>query len=192
MTNTSATGGYLLPTYIPDIEDLAFDEVLQSIVVGVTGMPGALVRPRWQPVPLPQPEADVDWVAVGITDETEEGSSIEHKPYGEGYDLETTHNLIEVTVSFYGPNSRRTANTFRDGIRVAQNREIMQQNDLGFVDVVRLVAVPELINEVWRQRSDVTFRLRRATVRTYAVENLVKGDGTITPESGEAETWETP
>jgi hypothetical protein len=192
MTNTSATGGYLLPTFIPDVEDLAFDEILQAIVVGVTGMPGALVRPRWQPVPLPQPEADVDWVAVGITDETEEGSSIVHKGDGLGSDEETTHNLIEVTVSFYGPHARKIANTFRDGIRIAQNRELMQQYDLGFVDVMRLVAAPELVNEVWRQRVDVTFRIRRAMVRVYPVENLVKGQGVIGLDNRDIENWETP
>jgi len=192
MTNTSATGGYLLPTFIPDVEDLVFDEILQAIVVGITGMPGQLVRPRWQPVPLPQPEPDVDWIAVGITDENEEGSSIVHKGDGLGYDEETTHNLIEVTVSFYGPHSRKIANTFRDGIRIAQNRELMQQYDLGFVDVMRMVAAPELVNEVWRQRSDVTFRIRRATVRAYPVENLVKGQGVIGLDNRDIENWETP
>ncbi len=75
MSNDSASGGYLLPQDgTPTLEpDDPFDTLIQSIVVGVTGMPGDLVRPRWQPVPLAEPEPGTDWCAIGVTGEDPDG-----------------------------------------------------------------------------------------------------------------------
>src|SRR5574340_383319 len=68
MANTSATGGYLSPdaSALP-LEGDALDALLQGMVVGITGLPGAMVRPRWQSVVPKQPEPTVDWCAIGIT-----------------------------------------------------------------------------------------------------------------------------
>jgi hypothetical protein len=189
--NGSDTVGYLTPTTPPEIEDLALDEFLQSLVVGITGLAGSLVRPRWQPVQLPQPPQAATWAAIGVIDERDQGASVIHFDLGNGYDEETHHVLIEVMVSFYGPSSRGLANLFRDGLNIAQNREQLQLNDMGLVDVDRAVNAPEIVNEVWRQRVDVTFRLRMARISRYAVLNLLSAQGEIVPESGAAEPWDT-
>src|SRR5438477_12482433 len=133
MANDSSTGGYLVPTSAPPLEDDALDEFLQGAVVGMTGLAGTLVRPRWQnPVPKLR-EATVDWCAIGIISETPEFSSYTahyrgepsnpNDPTGQGFDLQIRHETLEVMVSFYGPNSRGNAKLFRDGISVGQNRE---------------------------------------------------------------------
>jgi len=47
--------------------DAALDAVFQALVVGITGLPGTLVRPRWQPVPPTQPSVTTNWAAIGVT-----------------------------------------------------------------------------------------------------------------------------
>jgi len=42
------------------------EDFMQSLVAGITNLPGNLVRPRWQPQPLPIPPHNVDWAAIGI------------------------------------------------------------------------------------------------------------------------------
>lgn len=75
MSNDSSTGGPLIaedgtPTLALDDP---FDAFLQSLVVGVTGIPGNLCRPRWQPIPPAEPEVGTDWCAIGVTEETPDG-----------------------------------------------------------------------------------------------------------------------
>jgi hypothetical protein len=80
MANTSATGGLLAPVAeVPPLTDDALDALFQVAVSGITGISGALVRPRWQPTPPKHPEPSVDWCAIGITDITpDDGPSIQH------------------------------------------------------------------------------------------------------------------
>lgn len=73
--NTSASGGYVKPNPLPSPtpeqdEDLV--NVLQSAVVGITGMNPKMVRPRWQVQPPNQPANDVDWCAIGVRDRTQD------------------------------------------------------------------------------------------------------------------------
>lgn len=72
MNNDSSTGGFLLSyrdSYIaPPLEGQALTNFLQEQIVGVTGIAGNLVRPRWQPEPPLLPDATIDWIAFGITE----------------------------------------------------------------------------------------------------------------------------
>ena len=69
MTNNSATGGYLLPTGTnPYPSTLTFLQFMNTVMAGISGLPSALVRPRWQPNPPVQPDIDTDWLAFGVLD----------------------------------------------------------------------------------------------------------------------------
>ena len=47
MPNDSSTGGFLLASSVNgDLNDNALIDFLQTVVVGITGFPGAMVRPR--------------------------------------------------------------------------------------------------------------------------------------------------
>ena len=184
MSNDSSTGGYLVPSSAPPLENGALDAFLQVAVAGITGLPGTMVRPRWQ-TPVPKhPEATADWCAVGIISETPEYGAYErhwrgepsnpNDPAGQGYDEQIRHETLEIMATFYGPDSRGNAKLLRDGIAVDQNREVFFLNNMNFVSAdCKVTNVPELINETWFRRVDLTFYVRREIDRTYPILNLL-------------------
>jgi hypothetical protein len=193
--NTSATGGYLVPTSSLPAEDTALEDQLQTMVVGITGIDGTLVRPRWQPNPPKQPAADVNWCAIGVMRSTQDtyAAIVHHpdRPDGAGHDEMQRHETIEVLASFYGPAGQGYANLLSDGLQIAQNREALYFENLALLDATDVQAAPALQNEQWIRRYDLAMRFRRQITRTYDVLNLLSADGTIQSEQG-SQNWETP
>lgn len=184
MPNTSATGGYLQPasTATP-VADLDLDLVVQALVAGVTGLPGDRVRPRWQPTQPRMPEITVDWCAVGVTvTDTERGTAyINHDGTAEGHDDLVRHEQLEVLASFYGPSAVRNAALLRDGLQIAQNRAALDTQGMAFVEAGPVRTVPELVNEQWLRRCDLSLTLRRVVRREYPVLNILSAPVSITP-----------
>lgn len=181
MPNTSATGGYLTPSSAPPAEDAVLDRQLQQMVVGITGLTGSLVRPRWQVKPPSQPEIETDWCAIGVIDEdNDDNAAIVHISAANGSDEMQRHEVITVLASFYGPNCRGNAKLLRDGIQLPQNREVIRfQQGLAFIDTDKVRNVPELVFQQWLGRADLQMRFRRQVTRTYAVNNVLGITGTI-------------
>lgn len=184
---TSATGGYLRPTSTAPSEDDALADALQAMVVGITGLQGQMVRPRWQATPPKQPEPNVDWCGIGVLSATPGagGGSGRHIS-ADGGSSETYHDMtLEVQASFYGPHSSGNANLLRDGLMIPQNREeLFRQN-------MALEAAPgpttktaELVNTKYLNRADVTFRVRRRVSRAWAIKNAASAAGTIYADQG--------
>lgn len=212
--NDSSTGGYLTPSVAsPPLEDAELDALIQQMVVGITGLPGNMVRPRWQPVVPKQPEPSVNWCAIGVTtQDSDAGPAIVHQAdfvgnvvladgtqvaessgpvgYGDinGRDTYIRHQDIEVLASFYGPNGKRYAQQLSDGLAIPQNREQLGVNDMAFVDAGAIRAVPEMVNQQWIRRYDMTVRLRRKITRTYAVLNLLSADVQTTTDGSKPVT----
>lgn len=187
MANSSATGGYLAPAVVsPPLQDLDLDLVFQAYVKGITGLPGALVRPRWQPTVPQTPEVNVDWCAVGVTPRTRslDYPAIQHGQSGDGRDRLTRHQELEVLATFYGPNAMRYADLLRDGAYIPQNSEQINLQGISFVEAVDAIAAPELVNERWLKRYDLPMRFRRVIRRDYAVLNLLGADATIQSDTG--------
>lgn len=184
MANTSATGGYIQPasTATP-VADLDLDLVLQDLVVGVTGLAGEFVRPRWQPTQPRTPEVSVDWCAVGaIQTDTERGTAfVGHDGAGDGRDNLVRHEQIEALASFYGPGAARNAAVLRDGLQIPHNRAALDADGMGFVEAGPLRTVPELVNQQWLRRVDLPITLRRAVRREYPVLNILSAPVSITP-----------
>ncbi|MBB3006038.1 phage neck terminator protein [Cupriavidus alkaliphilus] len=174
MANTSATGGYLAPTAPVPPEDDALDDLLQGLVAGVTGLPGNLVRPRWQPTVPKQPEPSVNWCALGVTEqENDAGPAIQHGPTGDGHDEYQRHQDIRLLCTFYGPAAKGYAQRLADGLAIPQNREQLRPNDMAFVSASEIRATPDFVNQQWVRRYDLTLLLRRKITRTYPVLNLL-------------------
>ncbi len=207
---SSTSPGYLRPSdeIPPQSEDDAFDAILQQAVVGMTGLPGDMVRPLWQLVPPTEPELTENWAAVGILKHSGEfnvatmhhgtgaiGESDGDKtgPLPGGWDETQHHEILDIMVSFYGPNSRSYADMFHEGLYVDQNRAMLrEQADLGLIDIGDITAVPEMVNQRWRKRNDLRFRLYRLSRHSYPVRNLQEASGTIVSDNPDrTQSWDT-
>lgn len=174
--NTSATGGFLTPTDTtgPAAGD-DLDDILQALFVGLSGLDGTLVRPRWQTVTPKQPAIDVNWCAVGVTELTSDAY-----PATTGGAF-VRHQGIQVLASFYGPFGMVYAMQAQDGIVLPQNLEFLQSYLMTYSNTDTIRQVPELVNQQWVKRYDVPMRFKRQVKRTYAVQNFSSASDVIIP-----------
>ena len=179
--STSATGGFIAPLAGIPPEDTVLDELFQALVVGVTGLNGTLVRPRWQTRPPPTPEPNTDWAAIGIDHESSEPNiSLVHLSAVDGSSVSYRSDIITVLVSFYGPTARGFGNLLRDGLMIPQNRETLYNSGLALMAIPGdLVFVPEIVNNQTLRRADMFIRFRRLTVMTWPILNLLEMTGTL-------------
>lgn len=189
-SNTSATGGFLAPlTAAPD-DDLDLDLFMQALIVGLTGLKGENVRPRYvtlddERTTPRNPNQRDNWAAVGVMSVEADGQpATVHDGAGEGISIQIQHMTLDVLASFYGPRSSALAELVRSGLYVAQNRETLFRANMGLIDVGTGRRVPEIVNTNPRRRVDLGFRLRRRVERTYAVRNLLELDGTLIGRGG--------
>lgn len=188
MSNTSATGGYLTPNPAPAPQPLFgvdLNRFIQAVLVGVSGLEGRLVRPRWQVEPANMPDLEVDWMAFGITRVTRDAYAYEDHvddPDG-GYDRFIRHETIELLLSFYGPDGNGYASLVGDGLQIAQNREALTAAGMAVVETGDLTTVPTLVKERWQQRVDMTLTLRRQVRRHYPILNFLSAAGTVDAET---------
>lgn len=178
MTNTTATGGYLLPDPTVGTEDDFLEDVLGDVVAGICDLPRNMVSPRWQPEPPAWPDPSVNWCAVGVTQSVGDwGATEEHYGEGDGHSIVTRHETLVVVASFYGPNSFSKATMLRDGLQLSQNRDELSVAGMSVTEAIDIVTAPVLLSEKWTRRYDLTLRLRRAIRRTYPVLNLLSAQG---------------
>lgn len=178
MATSSQQAGFLAPV-AEDVYDDALDDQLQATIVGISGLPGALVRPRWQPNPPNQPAFNTNWCAFGLTRKVVDTFAYDrHNPAGsagEGQSIIERDETLYVLHSFYGPNSSGICERFRDGFEISQNRDALRDAGLFLVELEEAVTLPALLQEKWVRRVDVTVVYRRRTKRTYQVKTLVTG-----------------
>jgi hypothetical protein len=179
----STQPGYLGPSPTETLIELDWENFLQATVAGITGLPGNLVRPRWQPTPPPTPDVSVDWAACGITRITGNFSPyFEH--HGEtdpnGYDRLSRQEQCVYRVSFYGPHAGDNAAILRDGLFIDQNRQLWRQNAVGLVEAQQIDHVPDLFRQQWRDRYDLEIVINREVRRIYLVRSLLGANVAIT------------
>jgi hypothetical protein len=180
--NDSSTGGYLQPTGTPPPEDAVLDAIFQQMIVGLTGLPGNMVRPRWQPTVPKQPEPNVNWCAVGMMDIEPDANPYEQQNADGSYSF-IRHEILPVLCSFYGPTAMSYAAQARDGIYVSQNNAMLDQHEMGLVEASRITPAPALINQQWVRRFDLTIRIRRRVVRTYQILTVLSAQATAKSET---------
>lgn len=185
MPNDSSTGGFISPVAPSSaLFDAALDDLIQKLVVGVTGLPGPMVRPRWQPVVPKQPEPGTDWCAIGISSiEPTDYPTEDHDGTGNGSDVQQAWEEFTVLASFYGPNGMANASLLRRGVYVPQNREALQVAGIDVVEAGTTTPAPDLINQQWIRRYDIPVRLRRKVQSIYPVLNLASADDSIVTDT---------
>lgn len=171
----SMAPGALLPTSAPPPDDAAWDAIIQTFTKQVTGLPGSLVRPRWQPIAPRMPEPTVNWVAIGYTNEnTDPNPYIGHiSVNGCERDVLIRHERVTARASFYGPNAQQYAKLFRDQLYFPQNADILRQYNAGVTGIGDISTVPELRNQQWVKRYDFLFTLSRQIIRDYLTYDLL-------------------
>ncbi|WP_456309778.1 phage neck terminator protein [Serratia proteamaculans] len=178
MSNDSTSTGYLTPTSTGPDYDEALERELSRWVRAVSGLPAGMVKPRWTPVQSAQPPADVNWCGFGITDFNPDANPA-FIQQGDDRSEMWRHEVIECMASFYGPGGQGIGTQFRDGVTVSQNNETLNATGLTLFDVSKLTPFPELINNQWVRRYDITVRLRRKVIREYGIKSLAEAPVTF-------------
>lgn len=188
MSGTSATPGYLTPTGLA-AGQVALEDALQGMVVGVTGLAAELVRPRWQTKPPTTPARTETWCAIGVTDFTESNSSIRQEGAGDGQALVTTWTGLTLLASFYGPDALGVAARLRDGLLLGQNRDALRAQGLALGSIGNLRNVPEQRDGLWAARVDLPITMQWETRQVYGVLNLTAANGTIVTDTGQTKKF---
>lgn len=167
----SSQVGYLRPIQVP-IEGDDLDDFLQKVAVGITGIPGPLVRPRWQDEPPNAPEFGTNWAAIGETERLSDTFPFEEFVENTGLVVVRSQEL-NVLLTFYGPLARSNAQAFESGIGVKQNQESLSFEGYSVIEVGRMTFLADLQHNRWVKRVDINFKLRRTVVYVYPVQSLV-------------------
>lgn len=151
----------------------SFEDFIQQVMVGITGLPGAMVRPRWQPEAPNMPDAGTDWMAYGIqTTDTDNYPAVVHV---DGVDTLYRDETFELMASFYGTRDEYYAKTLRDGFQIQTNLDTLREAGVAFVESGTITRAPSLVKERWLDKQDITLTFRRRTSRSYPVLNLEFG-----------------
>lgn len=151
------------------LEDQALENFIHDWIVGVTGLSGQLVRPRWQTEPGNLPDASATWVSFGAPEITADPYQAEVDATRLlGYNEVRRHELLSYQIRFYGPEAGRWSAVFRDGCQVPVNREVLTLNGFGLVEAASMTKVPELVKDKWYNQVILTVVLRRQVVRRYS------------------------
>ena len=186
--NDSSTGGYLTPSVTPaPLQGDSLNTFIQPVIVGITGLPGAMVRPAFQTEPPDAPDGGTAWAAFRYTSrKTDNYPFVGHNT--DGSDTLRRHEEIDILVSFYDLGSSGLADQYaallRDGLSIPQNLEVLKQNGMGFVGCGEITTVPVILKQRWLYRVDLPFTIRREIVRVYQVLNLLTATATVTTDSG--------
>ncbi len=176
------------------------DDFMQQVVAGVTGLPGELVRPRWQSEPPNAPPLTATatpgnlptvecWAAVGVTRSTPLGFPANTEITAgaasrTGFSQQSDQEEFDLLCSFYGRLADSYAVVLRSGLMVAQNRECLQLANIGFINTSGRTRVPTLTQGQWWMRVDITATFRREVRTFYPVLYYLEAQARITTDTG--------
>lgn len=190
MPNTSATGGFLPPAPLPaPLEGTELLDFIQEWIVGLSGLPGKMVRPSFQ-VDVPNiPNAGEVWAAFRIGERPADTYPyIGHLGGGDGSDRMQRNETLMLLISFYDLGSTGQADKYaaltRDMAVVSQNLEYLLRGDFVLVATGDLQPVPVLVKSRWLYRVDLPVALRRQINRDLAVQNVETAQGVLKTDSG--------
>lgn len=189
MANTSATGGYLSPTTAnPFPGGLTLTQFIQTVIVGITGLPGVMVRPTWQVAPPIQPDISTNWIAFGIAAAPADANAYVGMDK-DGIETLQRNEYLTINCSIYGPDAYENMGNLRDGFQIPQNLAAMTAAKMGFIATGLPNRSPDLVNARWIDRFTMEIQLVRLIQRTYAVLPFVSAQGTILTDNGNSLDW---
>lgn len=170
---------YIRPSFTQGLPgNLTLTQFIQTIFVGITGLEGSLVRPKWQVEPPKNPSILTNWMAMGVDVAAPDANSYVDTD-SEGAVVSQRHETLEVSCDIYGPNALETAGLIRDGFQIPTNLEALTQANMGFVEVSPMRHLPELVNERFIDRVIMSTFIRREIQRIYPIPTVLSANGTI-------------
>lgn len=166
--------GYLRPSASPDYDD-PLENLFWSVIVGMTGLDGELVRPRWQVEAANMPDFGTNWAAFGVSLGARMWDAYQtHDPTigSEGANVVEGSERIDVLFSFYGPNRQHYLSLLRDGMSVTQNRDEMSAAKVKFQEFSQPTNLPVLLKNTWVKRADLPGVFNRWVRRVYPIRTL--------------------
>jgi hypothetical protein len=191
-TPSSASGGYLTPTIVEDLNDIALAKFLQQVVVGIVGLPGNMVRPRWQVEPPNIPDLGTNWAAIGPGTRKRDAYSARIRSNGNESTTVIRNRTLDILCSFYGPMAETNVEILAMGLEVPQNREVMRASGFNIVGGAGdSIPTPVQIKNLWNYRMDIPFTLRQQQIYTYTVLDVLSAQGTVLIQTDEGIITET-
>ncbi|MCA6999491.1 phage neck terminator protein [Dickeya solani] len=183
MSNDSTSPGYLTPVGNAPVYDEELERQVSRWIRGITGMDAKMVFPRWTDPQAAIPANGNTWCSFGITTMPRPATPA-NVQVSEEESEQWTWEQVTVLCCFYGPQGASMAARFREGIFVDQNSDTLRSAaGMSLIDAGTIFNLPELINNQWVRRYDITTTLSRKNIRTYNVKSII--DGNVTINTGE-------
>jgi len=190
---------YILPASTEALPgEITLTQFIQTILTGISGLPGPMVRPKWQVEPPKNPPSiTTNWIAFGIDISSPDANSYVWSNSGEGGLSVSSqrHEAVDIGCSIYGPEALEYFGLLRDGFQVPQNLQALTAANMGFVEILPGRKIPDLVNERFYNRVETSIILRREVLRSYSVPTVLSSTGVIhVPVSGDEEytlAWDT-
>ncbi len=156
-------------TFIPvtsSQSEIQVQNVLHTLLVGLSGLDKTLVRPAYQPKPPKTPDLDVTWCAFDISDDTEDAAQMI-----QGVDQAQIHteDVLSVRITVYGPGSRDLCKQIKRGLHVPDNLVWLRRHHMALVSIGTIVRLAEEHGGTWLARSDLPLTLRIGTAATDGI-----------------------
>lgn len=168
----SSVAGFLRPLSSPLYDD-PLDDYFHDFLVGMSGLPGDLVRPRWQPEPPNQPDFTVNWIAFGFPRIVEDAFAYQGQdPDNPETGLVQRDEILTMLMSIYGPQGGQLGKQISAGLQLSQNRAYLRTQQISLVEVEDMIKLPALLKEKWVPRVDINVRFRRRAGWVFAVRSV--------------------
>lgn len=155
-------------------EYVTFSQFMHSVLVGVSGIKREMVRPAYQANPPKTPDFKTDWLAYNLTNfAVENGTAYQNGALLERYES------FDCICYFYGLQALDYAAVVRDSFELSQNRRALRANDVGFKGASVIVHTPEIINNQYYERADLTLYFTRKVGRNYRILDFESAGGKI-------------
>ena len=71
------------------------------------------------------------------------------------------------------------ATVLRDGLQIPQNSDQLVAAGMAVLGSEGIQYLPELVNDRWYERTDITINMNRNLARTYDILSLLSAEGTL-------------
>lgn len=170
---------YLQPTSTIGIpQGFTLTQFIQMVLVGLSDLPGPMVRPKWQIAPPKQPDVAVNWIGFGVDVAVPDANAY----IGLDESVNTVsqrHETLEVGCAIYGPDALDIYGLIRDGFQIQPNLFALRSANMGFVEISQALTLPDLVHERFINRVQTSIFLRREIQRVYPIVTLLSANGVI-------------